>query len=182
MELIGHEMNGKRLMKAGKGLLIMTLVFCSTVFANAQAWDAASCYDVCNIVYNDGRNIDEVLRGKYGYSMCNNLTVDDGYMMLYYKNCDVDPEGNLNGLSKQGVSSVIMVHVATYGSIELAFSVFSAKNAKKFLNQAFELGFTRLSKIGGRQKYLLEDIVMEEFSPDMVGPYTYYSYKFSKGF
>ena len=181
MELIRHETSETRVKRYSKALLLTALAVCFPFLGYAQTWDAATCYDICNIVYNDGRNIDEVLQGKYGYKMCDNLSVIDGYMSLYYKNCDVDREGNLISLSRQGVSSVIMVHVAD-GTVEMAFAVFNVANAKKFLNQALELGFGRLSRIGGNQKYILENIVMEEFRPDKVGRYTYYSYKFSKGF
>ena len=162
-------------------LLISMMALCLPTLSRAQAWDSATCYDICNIVYNDGYNLDDVLQGKLGYELCNNIDVEDGFMSLYYKNCDVDAYGNLNGLSRQGVSSVIMVHV-TNGPVEMSFSVFNAANAQKFLKQATDLGFTKLSRIGGRQKYLLENIVMEDLGTDKIGRFTSYSFKFSKGF
>ena len=154
-------------------LIVACVVFANSAFG--QKWDAATCADICNIVVDGGYNIDEILQSKCGYEHLNNMNAgDDGFLALYALNAQVDIYGNLIGLSKTGVSSIVMAHLNS-GSCKIIIGFFSSANAKRFRDQAFELGFVKSKTSGKNSYYVLDNLSIEE-STDKIGCFTAYEF------
>ena len=160
-------------------LLAFAFCLCLALATEAAApkntWDAATCADICNIVVDGGHNIDQVLIRGCNYKHENNLTTgDDGFLAMYIRNVRVDPYGNLVGLGNKGVSSVVMAHLSS-GPCKIVIAFFSAANAEKFRNQAFELGFQKVKTSGKSTFYVLDNLVIEETS-DKIGRFMSYQF------
>lgn len=133
--------------------------------ATAQSWDAATCYDLCYILLNDGYYVDDILVGKYHYKVEQNESYGDQVFVTFYsKNMELDVYGNIVRFSKTGVSNVVSALKNTGNSTPMGMTLFSLANAKKFRDQALELGFKKWKVSGGKTYYTLKNLVMEEFT------------------
>lgn len=134
------------MMKRFSMWLVAALLMISAVPAQAQNWDAVTCEELCDLVYNDGYDADQRLDG---YQLINNFTHNDGYgfTSLYARNIRVDYNGVVQGFSKSGVSNLVFVnHMSNQGGETNANAVitfFSSANATKFRTQVTQLGFKK---------------------------------------
>lgn len=167
-------------MKTVRLFLVLILLTVTSGTINAQRWDAATCADVCNLVEDGGYEIDAVLQHQRGYTLINNMNTNQGFASLYARNARVDINGNLLGLGKSGISSVIIAHLYG-GSVEIGISFFSTANAKRFRDQAYEIGAVKAKTVGKTTYYILEDLIIEE-SPGRIGRFTSYDFLIKKGY
>ena len=169
-------------MKKITTIFIVLLTLIAPASVNAQVWDAPTCADICAIVaQGKTHELDAIMRNKFNFQYNSKVDTYDGVIVLYTKNADVDAQGNLLGLSKHGVSCTIMAHLSQEG-IEIGISFFSAANARKFLNQAFELGFSKMRTTRGVSYYNLDYLMIEDHGPEKVGRYTGYSFKVARAY
>lgn len=167
-------------MKSLQLFFAILIVAISSATVNAQRWDAASCADICNIVEDGGYDIDAVLQHQRGYTLINNMNTNQGFASLYARNARVDVNGNLLGLGKSGISSVIIAHLYG-GSAEVGISFFSAKAAQRFREQAAEIGARKVKTVGKTTYYVLEGLIIEE-STGKIGRFASYDFLVKRGY
>ena len=161
-------------MKKIRFIVTILIAFFAVEFAQAQNWDAATCADICNVVADGGYNIDQVLQ-RCGYTHVNNMNAgDDGYLALYSRNACVDINGNLNGLDKRGVSSIVMAYLSS-GPCKIVISFFTPANAKVFRDQAYQLGFKKTKEANNKSYYVLGNFGITELT-DKIGRFTSYQF------
>ena len=113
---------------------IKTLLFLLCIFAlgpvkSLAEWDAATCRDLCRIVLNDGRNIDEILDTGNKYTLVNNAnTSDESFISLYALNLVCDIYGNIVRLHKEGISNMVAAHQMP-DDVEVILFLFSQTKA-----------------------------------------------------
>ena len=141
--------------------LVAAMLMISAVPATAQTWDAVTCEELCDLVYNDGYDADQTMEG---YQLINNYTHNDGYgfTSLYARNFRMHHNGDPIGFSGNGVSSMVFVnHWSNQGrevTASASINFFSAANATKFRAQMTKLGFKNVGVQKGRTIYQHEQV------------------------
>ena len=159
---------------------IKTLLFLLCIFAlgpvkSLAEWDAATCRDLCQIVLNDGRNIDEILDTGGKYTLVNNAnTSDESFISLYALNLVCDIYGNIVRLHKEGISNMVAAHQMP-DDVEIILFLFSQTNAATFRQQALDLGFKKTKTVGGKTTYRLDALELTE-STGKMGRYRTYEF------
>lgn len=147
------------------------------IVTNAQKWDAVTCADLCNIVANNGYNIDDILVRKYDYFIVNNFNTDEGFGSIYSRNVNYDAYLEPKSLSKAGVSSIIMANMRSNGPVTVQITLFSATNAQIFRNQMLELGFKKTKVTKGTTYYVLGDFVIEEDKQQKAKQFIFFNFR-----
>lgn len=159
--------------------IIIALCMLLPQMVMAQQWDAATCIDLCRVLVNQGSETDNILVGKYGYELVNNIPVGDdysnGYLSLYQLNMTCDINGEIVSLARNGVSNYLLIGYDAYDEMSLATSFFSPGNAAKFRQQALDIGFKKTRTVRGETFYEWEGIELAE-SSKRFGRYTAYAF------
>ena len=146
-------------MRANKTLLFLLCIFALGHAKSLAEWDAATCRDLCQIVLNDGRNIDEILDTGGKYTLVNNAnTSDESFISLYALNLVCDIYGNIVRLHKEGISNMVAAHMMPDDVEVILF-----------------LGFKKTKTVGGKTTYRLNALELTE-STGKMGRYRTYEF------
>lgn len=155
-------------------LLAVSLM--ASVSALAQKWDAATCVDMCKILIGNGANMEEILVDKLDYEYYGEQDFGVRSAYVFCRNVNMDDDGNLLSLGKQGVSSVVYLIPSLFqGEYLIAF--FSKTNTDLFGNQMFKMGFKKKGVNADGIRYIMDDIEVEE-SNDKVGRFSMTTFAF----